>query len=395
MNVHLKDANDNLELQLKESEEKFRNITEQPLVGICIVQNNKIEYINKTYATLFGYTVEEMMNWDLKDAFNAIHPEDREFALDQLAKKQRGDKNIVIHYQYRGITKSGKMIWVDQFSKPFIYRGKPANFIIIIDITEKKVAEERIKQTQVEFDTIFNVAGNGIRVIDKDFNVLKMNQAFIDLTGALETESEDLKCYEQFPHPKCHTPECTLNRILQGEEFIDIEVIKRRQDGKEVACILVATPFRNIKGELLGIVEVFKDITKQKQAQKKLVESEKNYRQLIENTLVGVWVINSEYITTLVNSQMAKILGYEIKEMMGKPLFYFMDSNSKELALRDLKIQEDIGLNIEKEFKFLHKNGNFVYTQLRATPIIDEEGNFDGAFAFIVDITNQKRIEQD
>ncbi|MFX1420189.1 MAG: PAS domain S-box protein, partial [Promethearchaeota archaeon] len=395
MNVHLKDSNDTLELQLKESEEKFGILTQQSIIGIGILQDNILKFINEGASKINEYSIQEMQNWTINDISDIIYPEDLSFAIEQAKKKQLGSEDILTNYEYRIITKSGKVKWINQYSKTISYGGKPADLSIWIDITEKKLAEETIRRTQVELKTIFNVAGNGIRVIDKKFNVLKMNQAFLDLIGSKEAEIKDYKCFEQFPHPKCNTPDCTLNRIIQGEEFIDIEVIKRRQDGKKITCNLVATPFRNDKGELLGVVEVFKDITKQKLAEQNLKESEKKYRQLIEHTLVGVWVINSTYITTLVNPQMARILGYESEEMIGKPLFYFMDSNSKELAIEYLKIQKEFGLNIEKEFKCLHKNGNFVYTQLRATPIIEEEGNFNGAFAFIIDITNQKKAEQD
>ncbi|MFX1480384.1 MAG: PAS domain S-box protein, partial [Promethearchaeota archaeon] len=395
MKARLKGLTNKLELQLKESEEKFRVITQQSIMGIGILQDNNLKYINEGASKINEYSIQEMENWTINDITGIIHPEDLLFAIEQAKKKQLGEKNVVINYEYRIITKSGGVKWLDQYSKTISYKGKPADLSIWIDVTEKKKALKEIKHAQVELATIFNATGNGIRVIDKEFNVLKMNRAFIELTGANESELKGLKCYEQFPHPKCHTPECTLNCIVKGEESIDTEVIKKRQDGKEVACILVATPFRNAKGDLLGIVEVFKDITTRKVTEQRLKESEKKYRQLIEDTLVGVWVINSEKNTTLVNPQMAKILGYEIKDMIGTSLFNFMDSNSKELVIQDLKIQEKIGLNIEREFKFLHKNGSTVYTLLRAAPIMDEQGKFEGAFAFIVDITNQKKAEQD
>ncbi|MFW9773073.1 MAG: PAS domain S-box protein, partial [Candidatus Thorarchaeota archaeon] len=293
------------------------------------------------------------------------------------------------------ISKSGEVKWIDQYSKSISYKGKPADLSIWIDITEKKEAEEKVRHSEVELSTIFNASGSGIRVIDKNFNVLRMNKAFIELTGESETNLKHYKCYEQFSHPKCRTADCTLNRILRGEESIDIEVVKKRLDGKKVTCILAATPFRNSMGEVIGIVEVFKDITSRKIAEQKLKESEHKYRLLIEDTLVGVWVINSEYITTFVNPQMAKILGYEIKEMIGTSIFHFMDNDSKKIAVNNIKKQEEDRLNVEIEFNFIHKNDNYVYTQLRSTPIIDQQDNFIGASAFIIDISYQKQAEQE
>ncbi|MFX0019549.1 MAG: PAS domain S-box protein [Promethearchaeota archaeon] len=393
MEVKYRNRANKLEQQLKESEEKFRIITLQSIIGIGILQDNILKYINEGASKINEYSIQEMQNWTIDNIAGIIHPEDLSFAITQAKKKQQGEDDVVNNYEYRIITKSGKVKWIDQYSKTILYEGKPADLSIWIDITEKKKTEEAIRNTEAELAMIFNVAGNGIRVIDKKFNVIRMNQAYIELTGASEIELKSQKCYEQFPHPKCHTPECTLNRIINGDAYVDIEVIKKRHDGNKVICNLVATPYQNAVGELLGVVEVFKDITINKLAEQKLKESEKKYRQLIEDTLVGVWVINSKYITTLVNPQMAKILGYETKEMIGTSIFNFMDIDKKELAMQDIKMQEDMGLNIEREFKFLHKNGRVVYTQLRATPVIDEYGIFKGAFAFIIDITKQKRME--
>ncbi|MFX1532444.1 MAG: PAS domain S-box protein, partial [Promethearchaeota archaeon] len=143
---------------------------------------------------------------------------------------------------------------------------------------------------QVELNTIFNAAGNGMRVIDKNFNVIRLNQAFAELTGVNIKELEGLKCYDQFPHPKCHTQECTLKRILDGEEYIDIEVIKERIDGSKITCTLVATPYQNVYGEIVGVIEVFKDITEHKEAEQKLKESIEKFKTLFIHIPVPTYV---------------------------------------------------------------------------------------------------------
>ncbi|MFX1500142.1 MAG: PAS domain S-box protein [Promethearchaeota archaeon] len=136
--------------KIQESEEKFRSFAEQSLLGMYIFQDNKIKYVNKAFVDIFGYTIEEVIDWELADISKTIHPDDREFALNQLIKKQRGDKDVIENYQYRGITKSSEIKWVEVFSKTINYEGKPADFITIIDIAEKKEAEEKL----IELDNI-------------------------------------------------------------------------------------------------------------------------------------------------------------------------------------------------------------------------------------------------
>ena len=185
-----------------------------------------------------------------------------------------------------------------------------------------------------------------------------------------------------------------MERIRKGEKFINVDVHKIRQDDSDVICNLKASAFLDTNGEFLGTIEVFKDITKLKLLKQKLNESEKKYHQFIKDSLIGVWVIDSDYITTFVNPQITRILGYEAEEMIGNSLFFFMENGDELRAYHNLKMQEKLGQSIEEEHCFLHKNGTIVYIHLRATPIIDEKGIFQGAFAFISDITDQKKAEQ-
>ena len=126
---------------------------------------------------------------------------------------------------------------------------------------------------RAELNQIFNVAADGMCVIDKNFTLLRCNQTLLRLYGSKKSELEGKKCYEVFPEPYCHTKDCPMNKICSGEEKVEYEVEKIRGDGGSVNCILTATPFRGLGGELIGIVEAYTDITERKQAEEKLQET--------------------------------------------------------------------------------------------------------------------------
>ncbi len=130
--------------KLKESEEMFRTITEQAFMGILIIQDDKIEYVNNALLHIFEFSNQEIDNWLKDDLLRIIHPEDLQFLRKYRQKLRAGDPNIKPYYSYRVFTKSGKLKWIDQFSKPIIYKGKPAELVIIMDITEKKEAEQEL-----------------------------------------------------------------------------------------------------------------------------------------------------------------------------------------------------------------------------------------------------------
>ena len=143
------------EQQLKESEEMFRTIGEQSLMGIGILQNDVFKYVNKQFAKIYGYTVDELLSWPEWEYQKLTHPDDLSFAADQARKKQVGEKDVIKRYQFRGIKKSGETIWLEIFSKSISYEGHPADLVALIDVSEKKLAEQRLKNSEAKF-TIFN-----------------------------------------------------------------------------------------------------------------------------------------------------------------------------------------------------------------------------------------------
>ncbi len=140
----------------------------------------------------------------------------------------------------------------------------------VTSILEHKRAEEKTKLAYKELSQIFNTAADGMRLVDKDFNILKVNETFSSLVGISKDEAVGKKCYEVFHGPLCDTLDCPLSRILGGEERVECEVEKERRDGTKVPYIMVATPFRALDGKLIGVVEDFKDITERKQFEENL-----------------------------------------------------------------------------------------------------------------------------
>jgi len=145
------------EQKLKESEEKFRTITDQSFMGIAILQDNVFKYVNQQYVNIFGYSKEELINFKPEEFVNLVHPDDRVFVAEQARKKQYGLKGVINNYQMKVIKKTGEIVWVENFSKTINYGGASADLITIIDITGKKEFEELIIEENrklVELDDI-------------------------------------------------------------------------------------------------------------------------------------------------------------------------------------------------------------------------------------------------
>lgn len=135
------------------------------------------------------------------------------------------------------------------------------------------------------------------------------------------------------------------------------------------------------------------DITERRRAERDLAESERKYRTIVDTTSEGVWMVDADTKTTFVNRQMAAMLGYTPEEMMGRPMYDFMDETARALA-KQRQIERRKGLVEQFDARLQRKDGSDIWTSISATPLKDEAGDFIGSFGMVSDISARKRAEQ-
>jgi PAS domain S-box-containing protein len=196
-----------------EGEQRFRVIAEQSMLGIAILQDGRIRFVNQAVSDINGFSVEEMSRWDMQDLARVIHPDDQPFALEQARKKQLGDPQALAHYSYRLLTKTGETRWVEQYSRSIDYGGRKANFVTMIDITARKQAEESLSQMSLSMERTAKLESLGVLAagIAHDFNNLlgglfgHLDLARAQLDGASEARSHLDLAHEAFERAKALT----------------------------------------------------------------------------------------------------------------------------------------------------------------------------------------------
>jgi PAS domain S-box-containing protein len=264
------------EVRLKESEEKFKNITEQSFLSIFIIQDGIFKYRNQRATDVSGYNENDVKDWGPYEFAKVIHPEDREMVLEQSRKKQEGDPNVVNRYKYRIIKKNGQIAWIDNFSKTIKYKGRPADLVMTDDITEKIMSEQKLKESEEKYKYLFNNAQVGLywsRISDGKF--LECNETFAKLFG-YDTREECLADYvatEHYIDP--HQRSEILEAIRTKKEVRGYEILVTKRDGTPIWLSISARMFENenrIEGAAI-------DITKRKRAEQELKESEERYKK--------------------------------------------------------------------------------------------------------------------
>ncbi|MFX0005166.1 MAG: ATP-binding protein [Promethearchaeota archaeon] len=129
------------EQKILESEEKFRTITEQSFIGIAILQDFQFKYVNQQFSDTLGYTTDEILNWKPKEFYKLIHPDDRKMVYNLTEQKYHSRNTEIANLQFRILKKNNEVIWLEIISKTISYKGKLANLIATLNITEKREAE--------------------------------------------------------------------------------------------------------------------------------------------------------------------------------------------------------------------------------------------------------------
>ena len=186
------------------------------------------------------------------------------------------------------------------------------------DITDRKQAEHDLELAHEEVNQIFQTASSAMRLIDRDFNVLKVNETFVNFSGVSREDSVGTKCFEVFAGDRCHTDQCPMKRILETKQEIEYEIRdKTKIDGSEVSCLLTARPFVNPEGETIGIVESFKDITEITKIQEALEAESEKLRHILFQQFEGVGILRTDHSIEYQNETLTK----EIGDCSGAPCY--------------------------------------------------------------------------
>ena len=178
-----------------------------------------------------------------------------------------------------------------------------------------KISQERIKRLLAEFTQIYNNAPSPMRVIDKDFNIISQNEAMNELVGVSAEKAKGKKCYELLRSPAvCQTKDCSMKLIFQGIKRIDREQERITPEGKIIPCRQMATPFRDATGNIIGIIEIYTDISERKQFIEKLENERKRLSELL-----NIQKAFADILTSLASTAKLKPL---LKSVLEKIIYY-------------------------------------------------------------------------
>ena len=317
---HLKHA----DKALKESQDRFKRLVEHSpdiIYSFSTVRGGS--YHSSRVTDILGYTPQQLKDnpklWE-----NSIHPDDLPSVLQALANTGHGHP---INVEYRIRSASGEWRWIhDKSMHIFDNKGETLIEGVAIDITDRKVAQEKLRQSEQNYKKLQELFRNMADIIpdmlwakDLDKKYIFVNNSVCkNLLNATDTDEPIGKGdmffanRERESHPD--NPDWhTFGEVCSDSDQIVIDSGKTVQfdefgnvKGKFLFLDVIKTPLRNEKNEMTGVVGTARDVTENKKAELKLRESEANLKAIIENSLENIWSVNNKYEIQYINAVFAR-----------------------------------------------------------------------------------------
>jgi diguanylate cyclase (GGDEF)-like protein/PAS domain S-box-containing protein len=264
----------------QESEALYKGLAEKSIAGVYVVQDGKFRFINANAASYAGYTREELLN---RDASILVSPEDKEKVKQNAMAMLRGKMSSP--YEFRIITKQGETRWIMETVTSILHEGRPAILGNSMDITERKRSDDALQENQRRLTDIVTFLPDATLAIDKDKRIIIWNKAIEEMTGIPAAEMIGKGDYAYtVPFYGEARPQLMDLVFLDHKEIASrYPTITREGDSleAEVFCNALynnkgawifakASPLHDQYGNLIGAIEIVRDITAQKHAEEQI-----------------------------------------------------------------------------------------------------------------------------
>jgi PAS domain S-box-containing protein len=302
------------------------------------------------------------------------------------------------------VAATGEAIKTKQHLKNFgmtfevsIYSPEKGKYAVIRDdVTERERAIENLRRTEERLEMAINGADLGLWDWDIVSNRVTLNERGSEIAGYdADVISPDLKSLSsQVHHDDLERLRRKVREHLRGAiAFFETETRIKSNFGEwrwlQIRGKVVERDERDRPARAAGI---HRDITEQKQSAEVLRATEERYRTIVETAAEGVWVIDAEGATVFVNEQLADMLGYGIDQLVGRPIFDFMDKEGQMVAQGHLD-RRRMGIKEQYDFRYRAADGTDFWAIVSATPLFDDQGGYSGAMKMVTDINERKKGE--
>ena len=375
---------------LQASEAKMRSIFRAAPIGIGLVSNRRLLDVNNRLCEMVGYTRSELIEQDAR----ILYPTDAEYEYVGREKyrqiTERGTGTVETHFRHR----DGRILDIQLSSTPL----DPSNLSLgvtftALDITERKRAENARRESEKRFRKSFDTGLIAMAISRRrDGMYLEANPGFLKVTGYTYDEvvghtSRELGFFSPEQRQELITS-------LSTEGHLHNQELTFPTKSGELRTILFSIGPIVMQNEAC-LLATMVDITERKRIAEALRKSQERFRITIQNSPIGVGIVDSHGTLIDCNAALAEIVGYSCEELLGLGFadFTHPDDLEHEWQLID-ELWEGKTTEYRMEKRYLHKDGHAVWVDVAASLFQDDAGDLAFGFAFVQDITERKEAQE-
>jgi len=382
------DAQHQAEEALRVSEQRYRQVVDNVLEGILVVQDGRFVFANEAMKHITGYEIEQILG---RSNLDFVVPEQREMIRERYERRMRGEP-LSARFDFQILLADGGRMWVRLSGVMIEWGGRPAMLYFFSDIDAQHRAEEALQQSEQRYRNVIENMSEGLIVV-QGLRIVFANPSTAALTGYSMEELQEMNFMETVVHPDY--------RALMYERF------RRRMAGQEAPgrygfrLIRKDGAIRWIDLSVVGIewhgqpaaLSFLFDTTQQHESDEALRRSEERYREVIDNVSEGITVVQNTRFA-FCNASMARLSGYELEEIYAMKSVYDLADESAWPVLEERAEQRLRGDPVDSryEFRLRCKDGSRKWVELSVVVI-----NWQGApatLSFVIDTTHRHEMER-
>jgi PAS domain S-box-containing protein len=373
------------ERKIEESERQFRLLAENSIDMISRVKPDGTRiYVSPAYKTTLGFEPEELIG--KRDEF--IHPDDVEI-MKSLGNALT-EENSFATITFRTKHKDGHYLWIESNVKAIFdekTRELSEYYNVTRDITERKKSEEKLQESEERYRKLVEISPDGV-LLHGEGKIMYANPAAVNMLGASHSGDIIGKNVLDLVHPDFRDRvKKNIQSDLKGQTSPKIELLLTRFDGTSI--MVEGRGTGTLINGIPAVQVAIRDITKQKQVENALHESEKKYRSIIDRANDVICIIQ-EGIIKMCNPRLPEFWGGSIEEIIGKPISEFIhpDARSEVIDRYNRRMAGESPPSIYETI-LMRKDGSKSFVELNAGII-----SFDGKNADLViirDINDRKK----
>jgi PAS domain S-box-containing protein len=383
------------EAALKISEQNFRNSMDSSTMGIRIMGNvDYTIYVNQAMLDMFGYqNIDELNASPPQEHYT---PESHAEFLRRKEQYARGEP-LPAQLEFDIIRADGAVRNLQLSSKNVFWDGKQQFQLIYIDITERKLAEAALKESEKNLRAYLDNAPDGVYLSDLNGVLLDGNKKAEEILGYKKEELVGSNFFQLNLLPARYLEKArasltfsAMGRNTGPDEF---ELIKKDKSHVWVE-INTATIKQKENNTVVGFV---RDIAERKRAEEAQHQSDEKYRLIVENSSDIIFTTTALEEFAYVSPSVTNILGYNPAELVGEPFISLVHPD--DIPMMQAEIQRSYSLNskfgLEIEYRVRHFNGEWRWVASKGTRVIGANGNFIYFIGIMRDMTALKQAAKE